>query len=81
MFDTSDPEEDILYLVGTGVLTSDVAGSAEDIRQLEDLIEQRIGKRIRVRLMNEDREENSGQNLEEIRRSVQDILGMPLEII
>ena len=81
MFDTSDPEEDILYLVGTGVLTSDVAGSAEDIRQLEDLIEQRIGKRIRVRLMNEDQEEKSGQNLEEIRRSVQDILGMPLEII
>ena len=80
MFDTSDPDEDILYLVGSNTLTPDIAGSQEQIRQLEDLIEARIGKRIRVRMMNETQEEAGGQPLEEIRKHVQDILSMPVDL-
>ena len=80
-FDASS-EEDILYVIGKGVLTTDLSGQKEQIDKLEDLIEEKIGKRIRVRIMDERQEEEStGNHLQDIRRTFADRIGMPVEIV
>ena len=80
-FDASS-DEDILYVIGKGVLTADLSGQKEQITRLEDIIEERIGKRIRVRIMDERTEEESGgSRLQDIRRTFADRIGMPVEIV
>ena len=80
-FDASS-DEDILYVIGKGVLTADLSGQKEQITRLEDIIEERIGKRIRVRVMDERTEEESGgSRLQDIRRTFADRIGMPVEIV
>ena len=79
-FDTAS-EEDILYVVGKGGLTTDFA-QKEQITKLEDIIEERIGKRIRVRILDERQEEESAHaHLEDIRDTFAAHIGMPVEMV
>ena len=81
-FDPADPAEDILYVIFRGVVGTDYfKGSGLDT-ELEDLIEERIGKRIHVRMMDEAQEQSQQDlRLSDVREAAQKRIRIPIETV
>ena len=81
-FDAADPARDVLYVVCRGVVGEDYFKADNVAGQLEDLIEERIGKRIRVSIMDETREKGSpGKIFTDVKETAQRRIGIPIEIV
>ena len=58
-FDAADPSEDVLYVICRGVVGAGFCKDKDAAALLEDLIEERIGKRIHVRILDEIQEKGT----------------------
>ena len=81
-FDPSDPAEDTLYVICRGVVGPDYFQENGIVGELEDLIEERIGKRIHVRMMDESQEVNQQELvLHDVKDAAQKRIRMPIEMV
>lgn len=81
-YDAADPAEDVLYVICRGIAGKRVFSDENMEARLEDLIEERIGKRIHVRIMDEVQlSKTSGQVFSDVREAAQRRVGVPIEIV
>ncbi|MBO7711026.1 MAG: hypothetical protein J6S83_11200, partial [Lachnospiraceae bacterium] len=81
-FDAADPAEDVLYVICRGVLGAGFCKDRDAETLLEDLIGERIGKRIHVRILDEAQENfKEGSVLTDIRKMAQKRVHLPIEIV
>ena len=81
-FDAADPAEDVLYVICRGVLGAGFCKDWNAETLLEDLIGERIGKRIHVRILDEAQENfKEGSVLTDIRKMAQKRVHLPIEIV
>ena len=81
-FDAADPSEDVLYVICRGVVGAGFCKDRDAETLLEDLIGERIGKRIHVRILDEAQENTKeGSVLTDIRKMAQKRVRLPIEIV